>query len=497
MSRKYFSKFTKCIQYICLICFIAFCKPGIHRNPEEYLGLAKLVLNKNSSNTTTSTTNSVSSPTISYSTTPYIYFVGGSIPTISPTVTGAITSCSISPNLPTGLSISSTDCSISGTPTSGSFSTKYTVTASNSAGSSNTTFTLKIQSTTAIRVYGQLGSFTSAAVNNGGINADSLYGAIGVAIDSTGNTYIGDNTNNRILFYPVGSTTATKVYGQLGNFTTNAANNGGISADSLNAPYHILVDASDNLYIADANNNRVLFYPAGSTTATRVYGQLGSFATNTVNNGGSVTANGLNAPRGLALDSSNNLYIADASNNRVLFYASGSTTPSRVYGQLGSFTVNTANNGGVTANSLSAPNAVILDSNGNLYVADTNNNRVLVYPSGNTTASNVYGQAGSFISGILNNGGTSANSLFIPRAFAMDLNNNLYVCDCSNNRVLYYPAGSTTATRVYGQFGDFTQGAINNGGVSADSLSGPRGLWIDPNGNLFVSEFGNNRTLMY
>ena len=66
--------------------------------------------------------------------------------------------------------------------------------------------------------------------------------------------------------------------------SVHEVNHGGISADSLGSPRAVAIDADDNVYIADANNNRVLFYPAGSTTATRVYGQNGSFTTGITNN---------------------------------------------------------------------------------------------------------------------------------------------------------------------------------------------------------------------
>ena len=75
------------------------------------------------------------------------------------------------------------------------------------------------------------------------------------------------------------STTANVVWGQLGSFTTNIPDNGGITANSLNGPSGFALDGSGNLYVADYSNSRVLFYPSGSTTATRVYGQLGSFTT--------------------------------------------------------------------------------------------------------------------------------------------------------------------------------------------------------------------------
>ena len=69
------------------------------------------------------------------------------------------------------------------------------------------------------------------------------------------------------------STTADVVYGQLGSFTTDSINNGGVSANSLYFPAEVTLDGSGNLYVADQANARVLFYPSGSTTAARVYGQ--------------------------------------------------------------------------------------------------------------------------------------------------------------------------------------------------------------------------------
>ncbi len=80
----------------------------------------------------------------------------------------------------------------------------------------------------------------------------------------------------------------------------------------------IALDPYDNLYAADYNNKRVLYFPKGSTTATRVYGQLGNFTTSTVNNGGLTT--GLNNAQSVSVDGFGNVYIADTGNNRVVMY---------------------------------------------------------------------------------------------------------------------------------------------------------------------------------
>jgi len=164
---------------------------------------------------------------------------------------------------------------------------------------------------TADTVYGQLGSFTTG--DAGVLNADSLRNARQLVTDNVGNVYVTDSLNNRVLFYPSGSTTATRVYGQSGSFTTGNLNKGGISADSLARPGGVAIDSSNRLYVADTNNNRVLRFPSGVTTADQVYGQS-IFSTNAVNNGG-INQNSLFNPSAVALDSFDTLYVADGGNN--------------------------------------------------------------------------------------------------------------------------------------------------------------------------------------
>ncbi len=182
-----------------------------------------------------------------------------------------------------------------------------------------------------------------------------------------------------------------------------------------------------------------------------------------------LTIGGLNNPLDVILDDKDNLFIADSSNHRLLFYetplASGNTNPDAVFGQ-NDFSGTQANKGGaVAADTLKGA----LDADSNLYVSDSGNHRVLVYRAGNdgnkdATADVVFGQGGSFISGTANKGGISANSLNFPYGLTLDRFGVLFVADVNNNRVLGYMDPLTsdqTADIVYGQNSLFTASLAN------------------------------------
>ncbi len=311
------------------------------------------------------------------------------------------------------------------------------------------------------------------------VTASSLCQPEGIAVDGFGNLIVADSRNNRVLefnspFTACGSTfpcvggPANIVVGQGASFTSNIQNNGGIGAASLAFPIAVATDGSGNLYVVDNNNNRVLEYNAPVTTgssATLVFGQGGSFTSHACNfdTGGflkGASAIDLCDPFGVATDAIGNLYVADYTNARVLEYntplnagsgetGAGDTIADAVIGQGGSLTSNRCNKGGKSASSLCLPSGVALDGSGNLYVADSNNSRVLEYNSPLTTdtiADQVFGTCGSFGSSACS--GISADSLNDPTGVALDRSGSLYVADHSDNRVLAYapPPATTAAT---------------------------------------------------
>jgi hypothetical protein len=380
---------------------------------------------------------------------------------------------------------------------------------------------------TGLRVYGQ----PDFASNAAGHDANGLVFPIGLAEDNSGGVYVADRNNSRVLYYASdGDTTADRVYGQhdqLGAYTQNYDGVGGSglpSAETLNFPVAIALDADDSLYVTDRENHRVLYYaPDGDTTADRVYGQFDTFTTNPPNNDG-LGGNGLPSAAsigvfalGVLADSRGGLYISDSSNNRVLYFEpGGDTNADFVYGQFGTFTGGAKNNDGSgqpgtpSAESLNFPRGLAQDSGGGVYVADRENHRVLYFAdAGDTVADRVYGHSGRFTSGVPNDDGTgnagspTAENFNQPPSVALDANDGLYVADRDNNRVLYFANdGDTEADWVFGQAGSFTSNTANNDGSgasgtpSAQNLNHPQFVMVASDGSLYISDTGNNRVLV-
>jgi len=362
--------------------------------------------------------------------------------------------------------------------------------------------------------------FFSGAANRGGTGTTPISGSgfntpTGLIFDSTGNLYVSDYSNARVLEFsaPLGPTnvdpTASDVVGQPGFVT------GTVSAQITNAtlagPAGLATDGS-NLYVADPTLNRVLVFSLKSLSngAQLVFGQS-DFSTTTANVGvfPSASPNTLYVPADVKLDASGNVFIADTGNNRALRYTSGSKSAVRVWGQ-SNFSANGPNQ--VKATGMSAPSRIAVDYSQSpyaLYVADTGNHRVLVWKNAvgfrnGDPADLVIGQP-DFHTGIANvdtRGSLtpSSTSLSSPMGIAVQPGTGaLFVADSGNNRVLRFPrpvaqAGRITADAVIGQV-DFASSV--SAVVSASSLRNPRGVAFGPDGDLFVADTGNNRVLEF
>ena len=287
---------------------------------------------------------------------------------------------------------------------------------------------------------------------------------------------------------------ATLVEGQ-SNFN-NSTGSAGVS--NLNAPVGMGGDTND-LYVADAGNNRVLvFNPIPSSSGANALWALGqtSFTSGTA---GTLASTSLKSPKAVYGDGSH-VFVADSGNNRVLMYAPVTAmgqAAGTVLGQT-SFTLNTAT---VSASAMDDPEAVFADGVSRLYVADTLNNRVMVftYPLTAQTGQAAISFLGQ-VSGTASAAASAANGLNQPRGVYAD-GTHLIVADSGNNRVLVYNLPVSTnqsAVAVIGQTG-FGVGTANQGLAAAanNTMSGPRGVYEDGNGELFVADTNNNRVLVF
>ncbi len=373
-------------------------------------------------------------------------------------------------------------------------------------------------------VFGQDGSFTASACNNGGsITAATLCNPSDVAVDGKGNLYIADTANSRVLEYntPLSDQQADRVFGKGGSFTigTCAA---GANANSLCRPAAVGVDAGGNLYVADDGNFRVLEYDTpvagNNTTADLVFGQGNDFGSKTNSCVAGASAGALCTPDGLGTDGAGNLYIADGSFSRIQEYndpaGTRDTTPDTVFGQPG-FSASGCNNGGLGPAGLCLPFGLAVDAAGDLFAADFGNQRLLEYAQPlaihppNTDASLVLGQTALDLNGV---NGAKPSSLFRPAAVAVDLSaspNRLYVADSENSRVLGWKSvpsfvNGAPADLVIGQVNLLSAGcnqnhvdAMGNSIAAADTLCSPGGVAVDAGGNLYVADSNNFRVLGY
>jgi len=268
-----------------------------------------------------------------------------------------------------------------------------------------------------------------------------------VAFDPAGNLWVADAGNHRVLRFGASvlngaaSPAADTVVGQR-DFFGNTANAGGsVSGAGFDTPSGLAFDAAGNLYVSDARNSRVLRFaaPLGPSTpnptATTVWGQSNITSRGVPPQPSSST---LSVPVGLAVGGST-LYVASGVENRVLSYPLAAGGPATgVLGQT-DFVTTTANTGSTplaSANSLYGPGDVKLDANGNLFVADSGNNRVLQYATGAKAAAKVWGQI-DFVTNGPNQ--IKPASINFPFKMAIDYSSApfaLYVSDTGNNRVL-------------------------------------------------------------
>jgi sugar lactone lactonase YvrE len=340
-------------------------------------------------------------------------------------------------------------------------------------------------------------AFTPLAAPNG------LKDPASVAVDPvSGKIFVADSSHNRVLRFSNARSLsngepAEGVLGQPDFARTAPA----VTQAGMDHPCGLSFDAAGRLWVADTGNSRVLRFDnaAAKTNGANADGVLGQ--SNFTTNIASIGQKTMDHPEGVAAGGDGRLWVMDSNNHRVLRFdgAASKTKGASADGVLGQ-TDFISRSSALTQNGMNGPAAGAWDAAGHLWVVDANNQRVLRFDdaankANGANADGVLGQA-DFTSKIT---GTAANRFYYPAGAACDSTGRLWVADYYNHRVLRFDnaaakSNGDNADSVLGQ-PDFTSSSQRP--AAADSFYFPRGVSLDGDHRLWVSDTGNDRVLIF
>lgn len=298
----------------------------------------------------------------------------------------------------------------------------------------------------------------------------------GIVLDKAGNIYIADAGNHKIR--------KIAINGDVTDFAGSGAvgtKDGQGTAATFDTPEGIAIDNSGNLYVTDAKALLVRKITPGGLVST-----LAGTAYSSANDRGSGIGVSFDQPYGIAVDSQDNVFVADAGGNRIRKI----TPDGQVTTYAGNFNPGYKDGPAATALFFS-PAGITIDKNDNIYVADTYNNMIRkITPQGNVTT-----VAGNIRPGIFDAVGTNAN-FNTPFNLIVDNNGNIYVADTQNDDIRKIDANNSVTTimgdnKAGDQDGYVYDPLVTNKAVA--EFSTPIGLAITAQGNILIGDVNNNK----
>jgi len=304
------------------------------------------------------------------------------------------------------------------------------------------------------------------ALNTTGVDPLSILNyPYGIVCDASGIIYIADSGNDEIKKITPGGVASVFA----GSGTAGSADGQGAAA-SFSRPWGLAIDKAGNIYVADANNNKIR-----KISTTGVVSTIAGSGSPGANNGFATSA-AFNNPSGVAVDAAGNVYVVDTNNNLIRkIQPGGSVSTFAGNGQVSSL------DGNGTAAGFYVPHGIAINSSGYLYIADGNNRIRLISPNADVTT------FAGFNSGSNDGVGTAA-SFYFPNGIAIDALGNLYVTDTGNNEIRKVTTGGVVTTIA----GNGSNGSVDGNGKNA-SINAPIGITLDPSGNLYVTDGPDNK----
>jgi uncharacterized protein (TIGR03437 family) len=313
--------------------------------------------------------------------------------------------------------------------------------------------------------------------DNGQALSAALSGPVGVWVDASYNVYIVDKDNDRIR--KVSSSGVITTVAGISTAETYAGDGGPATQASLNEPNGIAFDNAGNMYIADTGNDVVRKVNSSGIISTVAGNNYSAYS----GDGGPAIDASLSEPTSVAFDATGNMYIAD-SNNDCIRIVTPDQNINTFAGQC-SYPLFQGDGGLATQAKLNKPYSVAVDADGNVYISDTENQRIrVVTPDGiiNTIAGN--GTAG------FNDGPALQAEFWSPSGIALDASGSIYIADKSNFRIRkLLPNGNVVTVAGNGSPG------YSGSGVAATSaeMYFPQGVFADNStGSVYVADTQND-----
>jgi large repetitive protein len=253
---------------------------------------------------------------------------------------------------------------------------------------------------------------------------------------------------------------------------------------ALKLPLGEVTDAAGNLYVSDTSGNRIrkIDLAGNITTIANNSGVVGDAGDN-----GSATFAQINQPSAIAIDGAGNIVFADTGNNAIRKIDAVTGNISTIAGTLGNSGY--AGDGlAATAALLSSPQGLSYNASGDLFIADTGNNRIRKIDASSQLITTVAGNGGA---GFFGDGGAAISAQFNqPWGLTVAISGDIYVADFANNRVRKIAAITGIVTTVAGDGSSGYTGDL--GTATSAKLNSPAGLVTDPAGNLYIADSENN-----
>jgi uncharacterized protein (TIGR03437 family) len=307
------------------------------------------------------------------------------------------------------------------------------------------------------------------------VNA-TMYSPTRIAVDAAGNIYFNDSGNGRIRKVSVDGTMSTFA----GNGTYGYSGDGNLAPlASFTAVEGLAADNAGNLYFSDFFNNRIRKVDLKGVITTIAGDGQARFT----GDGGPAAQASLNGPTGVFVDSGSNIYVSDADNFRIRKIDSrGTITTIAGTGKTGF----SGDGGPALQATFAALFGLSVDSKGNIVVADRDNHRVRTI----SAQGNVSSIAGNGTFRFFSNGTPALNAfLYDPSGVSIDNKGNVYIADTDNNRIRIISAGGVVSSFAGNGTAEYSG---DNGQAAVAGVAGPLSVTPDNNGNVYITDTQNS-----